>query len=67
MVAPSGAKVAGEPDAVTRLDSLSPTDTLLWRVQLRRGLVKTRDESDRDVDISATTVIGVEFRKDQIR
>jgi len=66
-VAPSGAKVAGEPDAVTRLESVQPTDALLWRVQLRRGLIRTHDDTGRDVEISATTVIGVEFRPDQIK
>jgi hypothetical protein len=67
MVAPSGAKASGSRDAVTRLESVPPTDTVLWRVQLRRGLVKTKDESGKDVEISATTVIGVEFHKDQIK
>ena len=41
-------------------------DPLLWRVQLRRGMVKMKDDTGQDVDISATTVIGVEFRVDQI-
>jgi hypothetical protein len=40
---------------------------LVWRVQLRRGLVKAVAEDGRDVDVSATTVIGVEFRRDQIK
>jgi DNA-directed RNA polymerase subunit RPC12/RpoP len=35
---------------------------LLWRVQLRRGLVKVGDK-----DVSATAIIGVEFDKDQIQ
>src|SRR5262245_3952373 len=67
MVAPSGAKSAGIRDAVSQLESVQPTDTLLWRVQLRRGLVKAKNDSGQDVDVSATTVIGVEFRKDQIK
>ncbi|MBY0524133.1 MAG: hypothetical protein K2R98_12080 [Gemmataceae bacterium] len=35
---------------------------LLWRVHLRRGLVKHDDK-----DVSATAVIGVEFDKEQIQ
>jgi len=34
---------------------------LLWRVQLRRGLVKTGDR-----EVSATFILGVEFDKEQI-
>jgi hypothetical protein len=34
---------------------------LVWRVQLRRGLVKTKDRQ-----VSATFVMGVEFDKEQI-
>jgi hypothetical protein len=39
---------------------------LLWRVQLRRGLV-THKDGDKTHDISATTVIGVEFRANEIK
>jgi hypothetical protein len=35
---------------------------LLWRVQLRRGLVRLDDQN-----ASVTAVIGVEFDKDQIQ
>lgn len=35
---------------------------LLWRVQLRRGLVHVGDK-----DVSATAVIGIEFDKDQVQ
>ena len=37
-------------------------DGLLWRVQVRRGLVKVHDR-----DVSATAVIGVEFTAKDIR
>ena len=37
------------------------TGDLLWRVQVRRGLIRVRDR-----DISATAVIGVEFRTQDV-
>jgi hypothetical protein len=36
---------------------------MLWRVQVRRGLVKTPNRGD----VSASAVIGVEFTRDQVR
>jgi hypothetical protein len=42
-------------------------EQLLWRVQLRRGLVKVSNESGQEVEMSATAVVGVEFRPDQIK
>jgi hypothetical protein len=64
-VAPSGIRGAG--DAVAAIRPLPAAAPLLWRVQLRRGLVKAKDPSGRDVEVSATTVIGVEFRADQVK
>jgi hypothetical protein len=51
------------PDARKR----DPNAPLLWRVQLRRGFVKAKADDGRDVDVSATTVIGVEFKPDDVR
>jgi phage FluMu protein Com len=42
------------------------TENLLWRVQLRRGIIKAKKAGGEEIDVSATTVIGVEFRVDQI-
>lgn len=39
---------------------------LLWRVQLRQGLVSYTDPQGRTGEISATTVIGVPFTAEQI-
>ncbi len=38
----------------------------LWRVQLRRGVITYTDKQGKTGDISATTVIGVQFTPDQI-
>lgn len=62
-VAPTGVRTGGGGDAVGAVEEAKKAKTpLLWRVQLRRGLVK-----DGDREISATTVIGVEFRADEVR
>src|SRR5262249_7628172 len=69
-VAPSGMKTAGKGSAVEELPEArkrDPNGTLLWRVQLRRGFVKAKAEDGQDVDVSATTVIGVEFKADDVR
>ena len=67
-VAPKGARVAPVPHIVDELkDAKNPGAPLLWRVQLRRGLVKARADDGKEVEVSATTVIGVEFRLDQIQ
>lgn len=42
------------------LKLLEPGEKCLWRVQLRRGLVKFK-ANDQDVEMSCTAVIGVEF------
>jgi hypothetical protein len=66
-VGPVGVK-AGTGDIIAVLkNDVKPADRLLWRVQLRRGLVSTKAPDGRDMDVSATTVIGVEFRAEQIR
>jgi hypothetical protein len=49
-----------------KVTTLPRDQQLLWRVQLRRGLVPYVDNG-KTVDISATTVIGVEFRPDEIK
>jgi hypothetical protein len=68
--APDGARTAGERKAggdLKRLLEDKKFDTpFLWRVQLRRGLVKAQADG-REVEVSATTVIGVEFRADQVK
>lgn len=66
-VAPEGMKVAKGDLLRTLKEDVKPTDWLLWRVQLRRGLVTAKRPDGQDMDISATTVIGVEFRADQIK
>jgi hypothetical protein len=68
-VAPHGMVTAGKESAVQALDSdrvKKQDPTLLWRVQLRRGFVRATTDDGREVDVSATAVIGVEFKADQI-
>ncbi|MFL5241711.1 MAG: hypothetical protein ACJ8FY_06355 [Gemmataceae bacterium] len=43
------------------LDACRDSDPLLWRVQVRRGLVRVNDR-----DVSATAVIGVQFSRQSI-
>ena len=67
--APTGIRTAGIRNALDELAKVretNPAAPLLWRVQLRRGLVKATTDDGRAVDVSATTVIGVEFTADQI-
>jgi hypothetical protein len=69
-VAPSGLHTSGVRSAVDELPDArkrDPNAPLLWRVQLRRGFVKAKADDGRDVDVSATTVIGVEFKPDDVR
>ena len=71
VVAPDGMRSSGVRSAVAAVrDAREPRpgrpDSFLWRVQLRRGFVKARADDGRDVDVSATTVIGVEFKADDI-
>jgi phage FluMu protein Com len=68
-VAPRGIKAAMDDVLadVAELKKKQNPEPLLWRVQLRRGMVQVKDDSGKEVDISATTVIGVEFRADQIK
>jgi len=68
-VGPYGVKSA-TGDIISTLkdkNQVKPTDWLLWRVQLRRGLVTAKGPDGADMDVSATSVIGVEFRADQIK
>lgn len=58
--------VAPKQDVVRSLDRLAADQPLLWKVQLRRGLITYKDESGREGEFSATAVIGVSFKKDQI-
>jgi hypothetical protein len=70
LVAPPQMVTARDRDVLRSLDAArkaNPTAPLLWRVQLRRGFVKTPTDDGREVDVSATTVIGVEFTADQIK
>ena len=39
----------------------------LWRVQLRRGLVRCEDGGGAERDVSVTAVIGVEFKPSDVR
>lgn len=69
-VAPQGMRTAADrriDDTVKLVREKQPNTPFLWRVQLRRGLVKARTDNDREVEVSATTVIGVEFKADDIK
>ncbi len=48
-------------DSLRKVKELAP-GRMLWRVQVRRGLMAIRGK-----DVSVTTVIGVEFDKEQIQ
>lgn len=67
VVAPSGMRAAGSTDIMRDLGDLKSNQAMLWRVQLRRGFVKMPDENGKEVEVSATTVIGVEFTPSQIK
>ena len=54
--------VAPKQDVVRNLERVPVDQSLLWRVQLRRGVVKYEDK-----EVSATAVIGVTFKKTQIQ
>jgi hypothetical protein len=66
-VAPRGVRTSVDDVMRVVREDVKPADWLLWRVQLRRGLVQTQGPDGADMDVSATTVIGVEFRGDQIK
>lgn len=69
-VAPRGMKTAGDrqiDDTIRQVRDKQPGTAFLWRVQLRRGSVKARAGDGREVHVSATTVIGVEFKADDIQ
>jgi hypothetical protein len=54
--------VCTDPDDAEVLDAVAAADgPLLWRVQLRRGLVRVRGR-----DATATAVIGIAFAKEDI-
>ena len=59
--------VAPKQKVMEAIRNLPKEQSLLWRVQLRRGMVHYADESGREGDFSATAVIGVEFQRDQIK
>jgi hypothetical protein len=63
---PAGAKTAGQQRVADEVKRQLDVP-LLWRVQLRRGLVQAKAEDGKDVEVSATAVIGVAFRLDQIQ
>lgn len=67
VVAPTGARTSGNLNIIARLRDYEtkPAD-MVWRVQLRRGVV-TFNDGEKDVPASATTVVGVVFRSDQIK
>jgi hypothetical protein len=71
--APSGVRVGGVRAAVDAVKDARDSrasgrnERFLWRVQLRRGFVKAKGVDGGDVDISATTVIGVEFKADDVK
>lgn len=66
-VAPAGVRTAGSQNLLRTLDDQKPEQALLWRVQLRRGIMKMKGDSGQEMDVSTTCVIGVEFKKDQIK
>lgn len=64
------ARTAGAQDwlrAITDATNQGANVPLLFRVQLRRGLVKMKNDAGQEVDVSATTVIGVEFTPREIK
>jgi hypothetical protein len=50
-----------DPEVLETLEQFPENGRLLWRVQLRRGLVRINN-----YEVSATCFIGVRFTKDQI-
>jgi hypothetical protein len=72
-VASHGIRAAGGQDVDRLVQTIADAEkqdsniSLLWRVQLRRGLVKMKNDAGQDVDVSATTVIGVEFKPRDIK
>jgi phage FluMu protein Com len=67
VVAPPGSRASGNLNINRKLEDLAgKPDELVWRVQLRRGIVNFND-GEKEVPASATTVVGVVFRSDQIK
>jgi hypothetical protein len=69
-VAPKGMRTTGVTDAVSARQNAEEKQAdrpFLWRVQLRRGFVPAKADDGKDFDVSATTVIGVEFSPSQIK
>jgi hypothetical protein len=68
-VASPKARTAGVQDWLSAIGDASKQGDLplVWHVQLRRGLVKMKNDAGQDVDVSATTVIGVEFKPRDIK
>lgn len=70
-VCPPGVRTSGNQDIIRTLRDLGDkqelTVPLLWRVQLRRGLMKMKNDAGQDVDVSTTAVIGVEFQAKDIK
>jgi hypothetical protein len=65
-VAPWGVRAATY-DVLDAVQVLNPEDHLLWRVQLRRGLMTVPGDGGQPVELSATTVIGVDFTASEIK
>jgi hypothetical protein len=64
------ARTAGAQDWLSAIGDTSKQNAdllLIWHVQLRRGIVKMKNEAGQEVDVSATTVIGVEFKPREIK
>ena len=51
-----------EDKAVETLRRMKDTGPFLWRVQVRRGLVKVNDH-----EVSASAVVGVEFSRSDVQ
>jgi hypothetical protein len=49
-------------DAVKAVDAYKGKEPLLWRVQVRRGLVAVKDE-----ELPATAVVGVQFSREDVQ
>ena len=66
-VAPAGVRTSGSLSLLRTLDDQKPEQAMLWRVQLRRGIMKMISDSGQEMDVSTTCVIGVGFKKEQIK
>jgi hypothetical protein len=59
--------IAPAVDVLKTMPRVDPQESLLWRVQLRRGLVPYTDSDGSQKEISATSVIGVEFTMNDVK